>query len=614
MSDELQKIGYGSSRNYVTTANCPAREPVYNDGATGKEVIINYNSNEYHLPTEERLSVGNIATPTEVITSGTDVIGVLGAGFAVLPTETSLTAVLNAIDTSLSSVASGVILEDGSVSMLYQWHAFRGIDIGITDSTVEDNEEKSITNIGGDLNVFNASDLGVDVAPSLISANWDDSNDWNIGTNIATYTHSAGFGLLSFNTDLAGLDRASFIRVEYTITNITGDAENFNMFLRDSEADAYTKNVNINIDNSGVHVVYFYIGNPDFSNSPQTLYFSVDSVNAGSFRISNIVVQQCEESTLITSKANIAGLDFTKVSHTNGVNTVISLGQRNHSLDTYTFENSLKIVGGIGNGEFTYLEIDELLGRTVLNSEQILDLTSDLISTKGNTNLIGDVGNFINNQTGVEQFPAIGGSWADSGDFVVSPGVATYTHNTGTGALDVSFIYGFLWKWVEIVYRVTNITGAGADFDLVIDINGKTYTTTDGDHYIYMYVFDVDAIKLTVNSVSAGSFEITILSMKDLSEGTSFLTNMTLGNVATVADASGSVVTSQIHGSLGYSDAGGVNEYFGMGGGWMGFHGHRIPQPPAITNPTGGAVIDAEARTSINSILGILRDWGLIDT
>lgn len=41
---------------------------------------------------------------------------------------------------------------------------------------------------------------------------------------------------------------------------------------------------------------------------------------------------------------------------------------------------------------------------------------------------------------------------------------------------------------------------------------------------------------------------------------------------------------------------------------------NTLAEQPAITNPTGGATVDTEARTAINSILTALRTLGLIDT
>ncbi|WP_238995257.1 DUF2793 domain-containing protein [Sphingomonas solaris] len=38
------------------------------------------------------------------------------------------------------------------------------------------------------------------------------------------------------------------------------------------------------------------------------------------------------------------------------------------------------------------------------------------------------------------------------------------------------------------------------------------------------------------------------------------------------------------------------------------------PRRPAITGPAGGATLDMEARSTLNAILGALREHGLIDT
>lgn len=48
----------------------------------------------------------------------------------------------------------------------------------------------------------------------------------------------------------------------------------------------------------------------------------------------------------------------------------------------------------------------------------------------------------------------------------------------------------------------------------------------------------------------------------------------------------------------------------------LGVFGHAAPttQPLAIVNASGGATVDAEARTAINAVLAVLRANGLIAT
>jgi hypothetical protein len=45
----------------------------------------------------------------------------------------------------------------------------------------------------------------------------------------------------------------------------------------------------------------------------------------------------------------------------------------------------------------------------------------------------------------------------------------------------------------------------------------------------------------------------------------------------------------------------------------LGFYGSTpVDQPNTIADPTGGATIDAEARTAINTIIDRLQELGLI--
>lgn len=83
-------------------------------------------------------------------------------------------------------------------------------------------------------------------------------------------------------------------------------------------------------------------------------------------------------------------------------------------------------------------------------------------------------------------------------------------------------------------------------------------------------------------------------------------------DLAVLTSGIGSLVLTANSGASGLIAATAGVDIFGPALGFFGVA--KVPQPTAVPNASGGAIVDAEARTAINDLLARLRLLGLIDT
>jgi len=151
-NEKIQKIGYGATRAGITSAVTEKREPVFNTGL--KELVMDYGSDTYHWPSEERMLAGVTAPVNGVITSGPELMGVNGT-FTNLTTGKSLQAMLLEIDTLLACDVT-TIFNTGLSPMLEDWKCEKNLDINNDSSGLQTGGARNLNVLGDEL-VANAS-------------------------------------------------------------------------------------------------------------------------------------------------------------------------------------------------------------------------------------------------------------------------------------------------------------------------------------------------------------------------------------------------------------------------------------------------------------------------
>ncbi len=539
MSDELQKISHGTTRAVITSAACPEREPTFNKGATGKEVVITVDSVEYHIPTEERLATGDASpTASETITSGSDIVGVLGDNFLVLPPTSSLTEVLDAIDVSINSLAGTV----GDFVTLTTDQEITGEKTFANNVIISENKQVSFEDIGGDYKaelVSYPSKFGavgwdstnvIDYAPAINTTNWDDLGDFVVGSGSAVYTHSSGSGTISFNGWLENLPRSVWAKITYTITGETGSASSFIM-------KAYGNSKNLTIED-GTFEAYIFTGNSNINNGEGDVFtLEVTSTLSGAFTISVIKIEVSEQTTLQTSTLKVSSLRVSASDSADSLATSM-VGQIGDGND---FNQDSLTIGNIGNNQEYYMLLD--------NSTQRITLNAD-VNIERDVSINGDGMNMPGSASEPEELDTlVAANWNDSGDFVIGINLATYTHSSGVGVLDTAFLSGFINKWCYISFEITSNTGLGDEFE--ISINGESFLATVGDHIVSTFIESLDTFTLSASSAGAGSFVIQNISLVPLVGGVLNTGSVQLANINISPNATGQITSQDIaRGSL----------------------------------------------------------------